>query len=87
MGCVGVSADLGFTAPALDAASLCGFKFPPTIVFKFGFSLPAFLFTLPKIPFPWLSLNCDLAKPVSLGWGGGRMPQFDTSAFDDCAPD
>jgi hypothetical protein len=86
MACIGISADIGFAAPSLDAMSICGFKFPK-ITFGFKFAIPGWLFTLPKIPFPWLSLKCDLATPVDLGWGGGRVPQFDVSAFDECAPD
>ena len=87
MACVGVSADIGFDAPTLDSMSICGFKFPPKITLSFGFTLPGFLFTLPKLPFPWIQLKCDLADPVALGFGGGRVPQFDTSAFDECASD
>ena len=87
MGCVGVSADIGFAAPALDDFSICGFSFPPKIVFAFGFHIPGLTIKLPTLPFPWLNLVCDLAKPVDLGWGGGRVPQFDVSAFDECASD
>lgn len=87
MGCVGVSADIGFGAPALDAVSICGFKFPPKFNFKFGFSLPALPPFPPQIPFPWIVLNCDLSKPISLGWGGGRVPVYNADAWDECAPD
>lgn len=84
MACVGVSADIGFAAPSLDSLSLCGFTFPPRFVFNLGFRIPGFKLVLPTIPFPWITLNCDLNDPISAGWGGGRMPQFDVSAFDEC---
>lgn len=88
MGCVGVSADLGFSAPAVDSLSLCGFKFPPTFKFSIGFKLPGFVLELPlPFPLPWITLNCDLANPLSAGWGGGRKAVFNADAFDECAPD
>jgi hypothetical protein len=62
------------SGPAPSAASLCGFQFPPTLFFKFGFTLPP----LPQLPIPHLSLglNCNLSNPLSvnagLTYGGGR---------------
>ena len=76
-----VEAGIDFDPEPPTASSLCGFKFPPTFNFFFSFNLPALpaclLDPLSCIPFPWLSLNCDLANPVSVGWGGGKEPQVD----------
>lgn len=82
MACVGVSADVGFDAPALDSASLCGFKFPPIFKFSFGFVFPGISFDF-ALPIPYIALTCDLNNPVSAGFGGGRMPTFDAEAFCD----
>lgn len=77
-----VEVGVDFDPEPPTASSLCGFKFPPSFSFSFGFNLtgiPACI-TDPMscIPFPWLSLNCDLANPVSVGWGGGKTPTVDS---------
>lgn len=85
-----VEADVDFDPSPPTAQSLCGFKFPPTFSFGFGFNLPALpaclLDPMSCIPFPWLSLNCDLAEPVSAGWGGGKTPTMDTEDNTDQNP-
>jgi len=84
----GVSLDAGL-ADAPDAKSLCGFKFPPTLFFKFGFVIPSFGIQFPP-PLPTiklsLALNCDLNNPLSVDagvkWGGGRTPNADPNPDD-----
>ncbi len=74
----GPSVGAGVTTPP-TAAQLCGFKFPPTVFFKFGFVLPPLPFQFPP-PLPkvhvGLALNCDLSNPLSVSagvsFGGGR---------------
>lgn len=64
--------------PSLPAVSLCGFSFPPKLLFKFGFTLPVTLSFPPPLPIPHLSLslNCNLSNPIGvtagLKWGAGR---------------
>lgn len=87
MGCVSVSADVGFTAPSVDSASLCGFQFPPNFMFNVGFNTPAIPTIDITILFPWLSLQCDLSAPFSGGWGGGRVSVYNADSWDDCAPE
>jgi hypothetical protein len=74
-----VNADFDPDPPT--ASSLCGFRFPPNFTFGFGLNFPpipaCLLDPLSCIPFPWLSLNCDLAEPISLGWGGGKEVAVD----------
>lgn len=75
-----VTANIDFDPDPPSAQSLCGFKFP-TFNFTFGFNIPA----LPKclvdplscLPIPYLSLSCDLGKPIEVGWGGGKEPNVD----------
>lgn len=77
---IDVDADFDLDPPT--ASSLCGFKFP-TFNFSFGFNLPpipaCLLDPMSCIPFPFLSLNCDLADPISVGWGGGKVAAVDPS--------
>ncbi len=69
--------------PGPDAASICGFKFPPKFNFGYGFNLPPIPipFKLPSFKLS-LGINCDLDNPFSLSagvsFGGGRVAQFDT---------
>jgi hypothetical protein len=66
-----------FSTPKLPAIALCGFKFPPSLFFIFGFKLPSIAFP-PKIPLPYLhlALNCNLSNPIDVSagvaYGGGR---------------
>ena len=85
MGCVGVSADIGFDAPAPGSFSLCGFSFPPKISFSLGFSLPSLPSFSLSFFFPFLTLSCDLSAPIKVDWGGGRVAVFDPDAFGECA--
>jgi hypothetical protein len=80
-----VDADASF-APGPDAASICGFKFPPKLNFKFGLNLK-----LPKLPLPIsfdfnFGLRCDFNNPfdVSAGVtaGGGRKALIDPDPDD-----
>lgn len=62
--------------PGPDAISICGFKFPPTFKFSFGFKLPSLTLPLPpKFSFS-IGINCDLDNPFDVSggveWGGGR---------------
>jgi hypothetical protein len=82
----GASVDAGL-ADSPTAASLCGFKFPPEIFFKFGFKLPSINFPPPlPIPHIQLALNCDLNNPLSvdagLSYGGGRSSNADPNPDD-----
>lgn len=76
-----VSADASF-APGPSASSICGFKFPPTFNFSFGFNLPPLPipFKLPSFNIS-IMINCDLNNPFSLSggveYGGGRKATFD----------
>lgn len=76
----GVTADVGLP-PSPSATDLCGFKFPPTLQFKIGFSLPSGGIQFPpQLPVPHLALalNCNASNPLSvnagIAWGGGRKP-------------
>jgi hypothetical protein len=76
-----VEAGIDFDPNPPTAATLCGFQLPK---FTFGFE-----FLLPELPpclvdptsclppIPFISLNCDLADPISVGWGGGRETNVD----------
>lgn len=82
-----VEAGVDFDPSPPTASSLCGFKFHPSFSFSFGFHLPALpaclLDPLSCIPIPWISLSCDLANPVSAGWGGGKEVNVDKDSQRD----
>lgn len=62
--------------PSPTAASICGFKFPPTFSFNISINIPFPNFKLP-LPFNFsLSLTCDLDNPIGaeVSFGGGRTP-------------
>jgi hypothetical protein len=66
--------------PAPDAASICGFKFPPSFSFSLnatGISIPLPTFNLP-LPFNLgfvIPLKCDLSDPTAneTKFGGGKV--------------
>ena len=70
-----VTADASFE-PGPSAVSLCGFAFPPTFKFSFGFKLPSLTLPLPINFFFNLGINCSLDNPFDLSAGvsagGGR---------------
>jgi hypothetical protein len=85
---LGPTASAGLTNAPIATISLCGFDFSiPGFTFAFGFQLPNFSFGLPFPPFPWLTLNCDLNKPISAGWGGGRFSTSLPCADESNQPD
>ena len=63
---------------------MCGFR-PPSFSLSFNFRIPALL---PSITFPprlsfALALNCDLSKPFTATFGGGRVVNIDPNQDDE----